>query len=242
VSIRGQLSTFNLLDDRCRSQWAARLAALGCDYFITDCLRPILDALGLDENRDAGRFLVHFDAMLAEACVDDAALVHHMGHQNERSRGDSRLQDWPDAIWRVLRDNSEDPTSARFFSAFGRDVNVTEGRLSYNPVNRHLTYIAGSRSDAKTERAKLAIIKLLASSQPLSKNAIEAEIGKECGQKAVRAGLDDAFRAGLVAKETGPSNAQLHRIAYPCSECGLPVVSRQERHLSCPASVEGLDL
>lgn len=71
-----------------------------------DCLRPILDALGLDESREARRFLVAFDALLADAGTEHAALVHHIGHQNERACGDSRLQDWPDAIWKL---NRQDP-------------------------------------------------------------------------------------------------------------------------------------
>src|SRR5262249_45885098 len=49
VSLRGKVGAFNLLDDRCRKEWATRLRDQGCDYLALDCLRPILDALGLDE-------------------------------------------------------------------------------------------------------------------------------------------------------------------------------------------------
>jgi hypothetical protein len=35
--------------------WAKALRDLGCDYLILDCLRPVLDALGLIENNEAGR-------------------------------------------------------------------------------------------------------------------------------------------------------------------------------------------
>ena len=96
ITLRGNVGAFNLLDEHCRAAWVQRLADVGCDYLILDCLRPVLDALGLDENRDAGRFLVAFDALMKEAEVPDALLVQHMGHANERARGDSRLQDWPD--------------------------------------------------------------------------------------------------------------------------------------------------
>ncbi|ORV69864.1 AAA family ATPase [Mycobacterium gordonae] len=127
VALRGKVSALNLPDDRSRAQWAARLASIRCDYLILDCLRPVLDALGLDENHDAGRFLVAFDALLAEAGIGNALIVQHMGHANERARGDSRLQDWPDAIWRLVRETDQ-PDSARFFTAHGRDVDVAEGR------------------------------------------------------------------------------------------------------------------
>ena len=105
VSLRGRLSTFNLLDEGCRQDWIQRLSVIGCDYLILDCLRPVLDALGLDENRDAGKFLVPFDTMLTGAGIGNALVVQHMGHHGERSRGDSRLQDWPDAIWRLVRES-----------------------------------------------------------------------------------------------------------------------------------------
>jgi hypothetical protein len=238
VALRGNLTAFNLLDDKCRDQWVQRLRDLGCDYLILDCLRPILDALGLDENRDAGRFLVAFDELTQQAGIGDSLTVHHMGHSNERSRGDSRLQDWPDAIWRILRE-TEHPDSARYFSAYGRDVNVAEGLLTFDPATRHLTYAAGSRKDAKTEAAFRDVIELLADharggGEGLSKNAIESS--PQCSehtQKAIRDGIGKAVAFNLVTVIDGPRNAKLCRIAFPCAECGCPVTSGRDRHQSC---------
>jgi AAA domain len=65
VTLRGKVNTFNILDDdRTRTRWARRLSDLGADYLILDCLRPCLDALGLSEDKEAGRFLVAYDALL----------------------------------------------------------------------------------------------------------------------------------------------------------------------------------
>ncbi len=136
VSMRGHLRAFNILNERVRADWVQRLT--GADYLILDCLRPVLDALGLDENHDAGRFLVAFDALLAEAGIGEAVVVHHMGHSGERARGDSRLQDWPDATWRLVREKDQ-PDSPRYFTAYGRDVDVPEGRLEFDPDTRRLT-------------------------------------------------------------------------------------------------------
>ncbi|MBU8827681.1 AAA family ATPase [Mycolicibacterium goodii] len=191
VALRGRVAAFNLIDDRIRAQWAERLRQLECDYLILDCLRPVLDALGLDEHRDAGRFLVAFDALLSEAGIDNALMVQHMGHSNERARGDSRLQDWPDAIWRLVRED-DDPGSARFFSAYGRDVDVHEGRLSFTPDTRRLAYAGGSRRDAKTEAALPELITVLAehakqSGEGLSGRQIEdAMAGSEHTRNAIR--------------------------------------------------------
>ena len=111
---------------------------------IIDCLRPVLDALGLDENRDAGRFLVAFDALMKKPPSADATSgAAHGSRQRTRPR---RL---PAARlarrdWRLVREN-DDPSSPRYFTAYGRDVNVPEGRLGFDAATRHLTYTAGSR-------------------------------------------------------------------------------------------------
>lgn len=240
ITLRGKVSTFNLFDDHCRDTWAKRFRDLGCDYLILDCLRPILDAFGLDENRDAGRFLVHFDAMLESAGIRDALLVHHMGHAGERSRGDSRLLDWPDANWRLLREDPEDPASDRYFSAFGRDVAVPEGRLTFDQATQHIRYVPGSRGDAQTEAALSAVIEVLAddakSGGPgMSGRAIEgALIGVDHTQKAIRNAVKLAERQGLVMRAKGSRNATLRRIAEPCSACFRPLAAGQYlRHESC---------
>ncbi len=240
ITLRGKVSTFNIFDDACRADWAARLRDVGCDYLILDCLRPVLDAFGLSEDKDAGKFLVPFDALLDEAGIRDALIVHHMGHQGERSRGDSRLQDWPDATWRLMREN-EDPSSERFFTAFGRDVNVSEGRLIFDEATHRLTYAEGSRGDAKTEAALQDVLALLAADKEggLSGRAIETGLGTYGHtQKAIRAAINLAVVQQLVEVQPGPKRSKLHRIAEPCATCGLPVTSGQGlNHLECATEV-----
>jgi hypothetical protein len=67
VFLRGRVASFNILDDTIRAAWAQRIRDAGGTYVILDPIRPILDALGLDEHTEAGRFLVAFDALLKEA-------------------------------------------------------------------------------------------------------------------------------------------------------------------------------
>ncbi len=258
VSLRGRVGSFNLLDEHVRAQWAQRLGDVGCDCLILDCLRPILDALGLDENRDAGKFLTAFDALLADAGITSAVMVDHMGHSGERNRGDSRKLDWPDATWKLVRENDQ-PDSARFFSAYGRDVDVFEGRLAFDPATRHLTYVQGSRSDGKVRAAYIDVIRLLSVRAPgrapvqgderqwMSKNSIEGALpgygeNTDTGvhtQKAVRGAIALGLKTGVLQVQKGARGAQFVSIAHPCAKCGLPVVTKRERHESCPADAEG---
>ncbi|MDQ3484344.1 MAG: helicase RepA family protein, partial [Actinomycetota bacterium] len=195
-----------------RKQWAD--AIRGADVLILDCLRPILDALGLDENHEAGQFFVAFDALLKEAGISEALIVHHMGHAGERSRGDSRILDWPDVTWKLVRENPDDTASTRYLSAFGRDVDVPEGRLDFDPQSRRMTLSGGSRHDRDRDEAVEAVVELLTTETGgLSGRAIEeALVETNLTRKAVRSALKKAERDRLTVVERGLRNSKLHTL------------------------------
>jgi hypothetical protein len=212
--MRGRAAVFDLLDDRMLTRWAELLRARDASYLVVDCLRPILDALGLDEHHDAGRFLVRLDRLLTEAGIPDATVVHHMGHTGERSRGDSRIRDWPDVEWRLVRQDDQ-PGSARYISAYGRDVDIVESELLYDPTSRHLTVGGGSRRDAAI-RAALRDIKaaLAKADEPLTGRAIELALaGSEHSRAAIRRGLALGIRNQVVKVVPGPRRSTLHSLA-----------------------------
>ena len=210
--LRGKASSFDILDPQIRSEWAARIH--GHDIVLVDCLRPILDALGLDENRDAGRFLTAFDELLNEAGISEAFLLHHMGHTGERSRGDSRIIGWPDATWKMFRENPEDEDSPRYFSAYGRDVHCPEDELHYNPQHRRLTLTGdGSRKQAKHVRMQAAVMKVVKTTHPLNGTQVEAALREEgvTFQKGEeRKALAGLVKRGLVTWKPGPRNSKLY--------------------------------
>ncbi|MGX1598519.1 AAA family ATPase [Dietzia maris] len=210
-TLRGALSTFDLMDDAVREEWVERIQ--GHDVLVVDCLRPILDALGLDENRDTGRFLVALDALVKEAGVGEVVLVQHMGHSGERARGDSRLQDWPDVTWKIIRDDPDDPNSLRYFSAFGRDVNEPEQLLTMDD-RRNLTVSAGGRNEAKVAGALEAVLEVLKEAgEPLTAKELEKRLeARGVGQKAVRDAVKEGRRRFLVKVEKGAHNANLHSL------------------------------
>jgi hypothetical protein len=168
-----------------------------------DCLRPVLDALGLDESHDAGRFLVAFDALLLEAGIGEGGIAHHMGHVGERSRGDSRLRDWPDVEWRLVRDKSNDdetdPAAARYFAAYGRDVDQPEQLLGYDSATRRLTIAGGSRKNAKAEALVAAVVQYVADNPRCAQDPIEK--GIPGNDHDIRKARDLAVDRGLIAKE-----------------------------------------
>ena len=226
-NLRGSAAAFDLTDRGILKQWAQRLKAIECGFLIIDPLRPILDSIGLDENKDAGRFLVTIDELMELSGIPEMVLVHHAGHNGERSRGDSRLRDWPDAEWRLVRENNDtgeepEPHTPRFFAAEGRDVSVRETRLSFDHLTRRLSLGDGSRRDLKNDReiqeALAAVIETLRDGhvqndpgwEGMSKNQIESlALAK---REAVRKALRYAVERGLVTEHEGRKRAILHRL------------------------------
>lgn len=172
VSLRGNVSSFNILDERIRERWANHLGA--ADVLIFDCLRPVLDALALDENKDAGRFLVALDELAQQAGIKEVLLVHHMGHNNERSRGDSRILDWPDATWNLVMGDG----GARYLSARGRDVDQPEMQLDMDPTTRHLSAVGGSRAEQKATDTDDEVLAAVNAKGPQSGRDLEEALGR----------------------------------------------------------------
>lgn len=217
LPLRGRLSAFNILDPATRTRWAEQLGP--ADVLVFDCLRPALDALGLSEDKDGGRFLEALDELTTEAQIANTLVNHHMGHSGERPRGDSRIQDWPDALWQLVTDKtSDDPGGERvrvYFKAYGRDVDQTETLLAFDPAARRLSVAGGSRSDRKVDAAGGDLLALLAHQQPLSGNQIEKALGgNSYGQKAVRDAIHKLVDDGLIRREarSGKGGGKQYRL------------------------------
>jgi hypothetical protein len=227
IALRGKVSSFDILDPVIRSQWAARIR--GSDVAIFDCLRPILDALGLDENREAGRLLMAIDELLNEAEVPEALIVHHMGHTGERSRGDSRIIDWPDATWKVVRENPDLENSPRYFSAYGRDVYQAESLLEYNSETRRLALVGGNRRDASNTRLLPPLLEILRGDEDgmSGRQLDDAMVAAGHGRNASRDARQYAVLHGHVVTIPGKARAVIHK---------LPAESAPVRH-SAPVGV-----
>lgn len=234
LAMRGTVAQFNILDPLIRRHWARRLKSYGTTDLILDCLRPLLDALGIDEDKESGIVLAALDALLVEASIDNLILNHHMGHSGERSRGSSRLRDWPDVEWQLLRRDTDNAASPRFFRAYGRDVDVPEGQLHYDAATRHLTIVGGSRQDAKTDAVIADIADLLRRQpEPLSGRAIKRELVDAHAKNVVDEALKRAIETSALTACDGPRGSKLYQVP-PVSPLS-PTVPR-DGVVECPRS------
>jgi AAA domain len=212
LCLRGRLTSFDITNDVVRADWAAAME--GADFIILDCLRPCLDALGLSEDKEAGIILTAFDGLCRESGATEGVVVHHMGHGQERSRGDSRLLDWPDVLWKIVREDPEDDNGERFFSAMGRDVNLPESRLDWDPNTRGLMLCDGSRAEKRARDKAVDIIEIMSdpdNASGLSMNRLEGKLkalgnSRDGSRKAVHMAIDD----GILLTIDGPRNSRLH--------------------------------
>lgn len=209
TSLKGSASSFNILDPRCRAEWAERLREADTRVLVLDCLRPALDAIGLDEHKDAGRWFTAYDALLKDAGVQESVVVHHMGHNGERSRGDSRIRDWPAAEWRISR-QTEDPASPRFIKAFGRGVNIHNGRLVLDPSTRRVEYQDADRVTGIKEASMIQLLRMLASVS-MTKNDVLAKRGA-VSERDMKAAIAIAVDQKWVNVEPGGNRSLIHSI------------------------------
>ncbi len=220
-AMRGNRS-FNILDDDVRRRWAIKLITANSRILILDCLAPALSALGLNEskNEEVGPFVDAMTALANEAHLDEMLIVHHMGHVQERTRGASRLLDWPDVLWKLVRQKDEsnpfaeaDPTAPRFFSAIGRDVDVREGQILFDPETRRLRYAEGNRREARTNVALVAALAFVVDNPGATGRAIQAAVAAAGGSQASARDATKALVAdGWAVTTEGPKNSRLHTI------------------------------
>lgn len=194
LAVRGHLGSLDLLGATSRRDLAAQLGQ--ADVLVVDCLRPLLDSHGLDENHDAGRLLAAIDELVVQAGIPNVLVIHHAGHGSVRARGDSRIQDWPDALW-TLQSRSED--SRRVLSAYGRDVPRRQYELGFD--SRTQSYVAtgaGRDGAARVDAIEGATLEAIELSPGITVTAL-----REAVARPLRVQNGQVDRAALRLAEKG---------------------------------------
>jgi hypothetical protein len=232
-SLRGRIGVFDIKDPERRAAWAKHLIQRDVKVLVIDCLGPLLAHYGADENSntEVGQVLAAMESLKLEAGVEELILVHHAGHNGERTRGASRLRDWPDVEVRLMIEGSEDPRyepapdAPRYIAARGRDVSIRERKLAFNGVTRRLTLAAegGNRAQVKSQKQREMLLDKLKKRPGSSQREL---VGTN---NALRNVLQELIEEGLVHTWAGKGKSIDHALAVNCPgrEC-----SRQEAHQS----------
>jgi hypothetical protein len=188
-------------------EWTIRwLGERQVEFWIID---PFARSYGGQENdnTEVGRWCEWIDEIKRKAGVVDCLVSTHTGwSSDDRSRGATRLSDWADSLWRL---NVDKKTDVRYFSAFGRGVDVPEFPLKFDQATGRLSRdeIGGSRTwqrevrkaTAKAERQtelKASLIEVVRKNPGINVRGIRA--ARLASQGAVDATLAELIEAGQV--------------------------------------------
>ncbi|WP_043347160.1 ATP-binding protein [Beutenbergia cavernae] len=220
VHLRGRLNP--LVHPEEREQLARSLRERETEVVVVDTFTRAFRGASENDAAEVGRFLTDLDVFVrGEVGATDLILTAHTGWNGERSRGSSALEDWPDSIITLRRDADGDD-STRYFSAFGRDVEVEEDALSFDPRTRALSLTgAGSRRQAKAVREEsehMVTIQriLLSHAEGLSGADLYREAGKPTSGPFTRARERLAGLGVVVAdKRSGRGGGMTYKLADP---------------------------
>lgn len=154
VTLRGTRNPLAHPEERARL--AELLKERGVEVLMVD---PFANSFTGDNQNDAGQvasFLHELSVFTREEVgATDLILTNHAGWNAERTRGSSALEDWGDSLVKLVQGEDR----LRYLSALGRDVDVPEGQLEFDPETLHLTLNReGSRVMAKQNEAVGALV------------------------------------------------------------------------------------
>jgi hypothetical protein len=228
VNLRGRRNPLSHPGDR--AELAQRLRSHEVESLIADPFGRAYTGSSQQDNGEVGAWLIDLDQFArAEAGVADVILTVHAGWNQERTRGASALEDWADTIITMTRGNSEHDKDFRYLRAIGRDVDIEEDKLDYDPQHRRLTMSgAGGRRNTKTDNVSLLLIpiKRVVEKKPgMSDSGLRKELRRLAteGKLSVPFQDNDVSKAAKLAderelirrEEGGPGKPTLH---YPVSE------------------------
>jgi hypothetical protein len=215
VNLRGRRNPLADLEDRGRL--AKLLRQRGTETLLIDPFGRAYTGQSQNDPGEVGGWLAELDRFTrSDVGARDLILTTHAGWNQERTRGSSALEDWADSIITMTRDDSEDGDGERYLRAIGRDVDLEEDQLTYDPNTRTLTLTgSGSRKVTKDTRRhdKLdrAVLDIVTAEPGLNTTQIKEKVraaGVSHQQGDIGHAATRLVEAGHLRMEPGPRNAK----------------------------------
>ena len=216
VSLRGRPTPFGNAERE--AELGGMLRPLGVEVVVVDTFARSFPGDSQNDSGQVSQFLNSLDVFARQTVgASDVLLTVHAGWTGERSRGSSALEDWPDSIIVLTKDDKSDE---RFMKAMGRDVDYPETLLLYDEDTRLLTLGEGSRKQASQERKMDelldAVLKIVGEHPGMNGAEIEKQMRVE-GVSFQRGDhskvLKIAVERDLVTKQKGKGREFLYNIS-----------------------------
>lgn len=208
------------------------VAPTGISALIID---PFSGAFAGDSNNndEVKQFLLMLDEFKELSGVEQLLIAVHAGNDVAKPRGATALQDHPDALWHLTKDAA----GTRYFRAYGRDVEVEEGALSFDGATGLLTFVGGSRRVSRSSRIDELTLAAIRQNPGCTVGFLDDEIqGGKSEKSASRKRLAGEGRIRVV---NGPGTSKLHYAAEAPVSREAPPGAREPRSGDGPPLFRG---
>jgi hypothetical protein len=200
-NLRGKANPFRSAISRARL--IEEIRSLGVKTLIIDTFAKIFPGQAND-NSEVNRFLVMLDDVLDKAGVEQLVMLVHAGNDAKKIRGATALTDHPDSIWYLFNDDDKN----RYFSAIGRDTDIPEGLIEFDPITNQLEFTGAGKQVAKDSTAKSKVLEFIQKNPGSNASLIDDAIG---GNRAFKIKIrKQLIKEGLVFTKKGPNNSDLY--------------------------------
>lgn len=231
VTLRGRRNP--LLHPQDRADLAKYLRDRDVEFLFVDPLSRAFYGDNGNDNTQMQRFLSDLDTFArSEVGATDVVLNVHAGWNADRSRGASATEDHPDSIIWLRPGDKEKGDRSTYIEARGRDVDVEEMQLAFDPSTYRLSLTGeGSRREAKQaqKRSDLEpeILRLITAEPGINSGGITKGL-KQRGSSFQKGAENDALKAmrgtGRIGWRRGPNNASLwYPAGHPDATTAAPL-------------------
>lgn len=213
ANLRGKQNP--LLTEQGRADLAKQLKEANVEVLIVDPFGRAYKGKSQNDAAEVTPWLVDLDQLASDAGCSEVVLSAHAGWNGEHTRGSSALEDWPDTIAWMTRNERDE----RFLKSEGRmDEDLHEDRLDWDPGTRTLSLsgIGGKAASAAKRRATGLVdpcVEIVRANPGITVRKIE-ELLKDDGHKFkngdVGKALKEAVESCVMRVEDGPRNARMH--------------------------------
>ncbi|MFY0406909.1 AAA family ATPase [Solicola sp. PLA-1-18] len=244
VNLRGRRNPLGVPEDR--GALAEQLQAFDVESVIVDPFGRAYTGASQNDAGEVGAWLAELDRWArADVGASDVILAAHAGWNGERTRGASALEDWADSIINITRSESDE--SVRYLKAMGRDVEVEEDQLEFDPATRRLTLTGfGGRQQQKTakgaEDLRRQVVQIISDHAGFNGTQVEAklrELRVTFSKGDERKALAAAVAAGVLRFDAGPNNQKLYFVRAEPPQASLSTPEGGPPSLPSPPLVGG---
>jgi hypothetical protein len=186
------------------------------EFWILDpYARALIGSAEENDNSAVGRFLDTLDVVKERAGVTELFMPAHTGRAEqeagqERARGATRIDDWPDVRWVMTKEKDSD---RRYLKCTGRDVEEPEQALAYDEASRSLGAAGVGRSSTRRVGLEQELIGFISQNPGMGVNELNAAFPAR--RRDVQGAIDSLVQSGLVSVQIGRNNKKLHYIPTP---------------------------